>query len=271
MSQNHRHPSLPTDGVLLYGVHAVRAALTNPKRQCLRIVMTQNALHDWQRSEDDALVSTLHKVSPHIESRQQIDKIVSACGELGGGDGRSVVHQGVLAVMTPLPDVSVDDALERVAAKGRSACLVLDQLVDPHNIGAVMRSFVALGWHDMPIFVHRRHAPSLTPAMAKIACGAAEFAPLVPVPNIAEVLNALHASGVKTIGLDERGETSIRDFTQMRSAPQKWALVLGAEGKGLRQKTAETCQNLVKLPTVAPIQSLNASVAAGMALYELSA
>jgi 23S rRNA (guanosine2251-2'-O)-methyltransferase len=224
---------------LIYGWHAVQAALENPKRRIRRILVTPNGerrLHE---------LGLKPKVKPEIVRPELIDRQLSP----------DAVHQGVLLEADPLPSPELEDmSLDGLV-------LVLDQITDPHNFGAITRS--AAAFSVSAIVTTARHSPEATGVLAKSASGGLEYVPLVLVQNLARALADLKSRGFLLVGLDEEGETDLAD------APLKapLALIMGAEGKGLRQLTRETCDLLVRLDMPGTIKSLNVSNAAALALY----
>lgn len=231
----------PQDGLVrLYGLHTVRAALDNPRRTIRRMIVSRNALERLE-IEDTA---TLPFPADIVEPRE-IDKIT----------GSDAVHQGVVIEAEPL-------RAKDISALGDSPLvLVLDQVTDPHNVGAIMRSAVAFG--AGALITTARHSPQESGVLAKSASGALEHIDLIEVRNLADALAKLHAAGFETIGLDSEGPAELeRSFSGARVA-----LVLGAEGKGLRQKTRETVTTLARLDMPGVIRSLNVSNAAAIALY----
>ncbi len=227
------------DAVILYGWHTVTAALTNPARRIHRLLVTENALRRLQE-EGIALPMASEVVRPDaIAARLTPD----------------AVHQGLLAEADPLvsPDIEV------LAESG--IVLVLDQITDPHNVGAILRTAAALA--VAAIVTTARHSPEATGVLAKSASGALEAVPIVTVQNLARALAELKERGFLVIGLDSAGPDDLA-AVQMR-APL--ALVLGAEGKGLRQGTRAACDQLARLDLPGAIKSLNVSNAAALALY----
>lgn len=227
------------DGIVrLYGLHTVRAALENPQRVKTRLMATRNAL---QRLELDAesLVST------EVVEPRAIDALV----------GADAVHQGVLLETEALKTKRLD------ALGDATLVLVLDQVTDPHNVGAILRSAVAFG--AAALITTSRHSPQESGVLAKAASGALEHIDHIEVRNLAGALQMLSESGFQTIGLDSEGPAELE---QSFSGP-RIALVLGAEGKGLRQKTRETVDTLARLDLPGAIRSLNVSNAAAVALY----
>ncbi len=202
------------------------AALANPQRRIRKLLLTENAA---RRLADDNIDT---RVPPEIVRPSLIDQRL----------GPDAVHQGLLAEADPLPSPDIDTLPQD------GIVLVLDQITDPHNVGAIMRSAAAFA--VKAIVTTARHSPEATGVLAKAASGALELVPLVTVQNLARALTGLNDQGFMTVGLDSHG-----------------ALVLGAEGKGLRQLTRETCSAVARLDMPGEIKSLNVSNAAVLALY----
>jgi 23S rRNA (guanosine2251-2'-O)-methyltransferase len=237
-------PRRREDGLVrLFGLHAVEAALKNPARRVLRLLATENAL----RRLGEAV--RLKKIAPEPASPRDLDRLL----------GAETVHQGVLLEAEPLPEPSIDD-LARAARPG-APLVVLDHVTDPHNAGAVLRSAAVFG--AAGLLMTRRHSPPLDGALAKAASGALDLVPVLLVQNLARTLLDLKAKGVLVLGLDDGAEARLED----ESFAGKTAIVLGAEGKGLRELTGETCDRLVRITTAGPIKSLNVSNAAAVALH----
>lgn len=232
----------------IYGLHAVQAALKNPKRTCLALYYTQKTL----APEIQKAVHGLKNLK-----FEQVD--ISFLKKRFGEDA---AHQGVALLVTSLPEKYLEDLFER--EKDQSIVLVLDQITDPHNVGAITRSAAAFGADAL--ILQDRHAPSEDSAvLTKIASGGIEHVPLIRVTNLARTLDRLKKENYWCIGLDERGEQTLG----AAASPGKTALVLGAEGQGLRRLTRESCDLLVRLPTTAHFATLNVSNAAAIGLYEL--
>jgi 23S rRNA (guanosine2251-2'-O)-methyltransferase len=232
-------PARDRDGpVILYGWHTVSAALRNPDRRIRHLWATGNAA---RRLADDGIVSP---IAPDIVRPDAIAARLPP----------DALHQGLLAEADPLPAPAVEDLTEGVV-------LVLDQLTDPHNVGAIVRTAAAFG--VAAIVTTARHSPEATGVLAKSASGGLEAVPLVTVTNLARGLTALKESGFLVVGLagDAELDLAAADLT----APL--ALVLGAEGKGLRQLTRQTCDLTARLDLPGTIKSLNVSNAAALALY----
>ena len=227
------------DVAVLYGWHTVKAALENPARRVRQFYATENAA---RRLAEDSVTSA---IAPQIVRPGAIAERLP----------QDAVHQGLYLEADPLPSPPI----EEIGAEG--VVLVLDQITDPHNVGAIFRSAAAFG--ATAIVTTMRHSPEATGVLAKSASGALEHVPLIAVQNLARGLAALKERGFFTVGLDSSGDSAL-DALPLR-APL--ALVLGAEGKGLRQLTRETCDHIARLDLPGAIKSLNVSNAAALALY----
>ncbi len=237
-------PAAPRGSVWLHGIHAVAAALANPNRRLKRLVAT----------EDGETALAMHAplpwpLAPERMERARLDHLL----------GRDTVHQGVAL----LADLLTPPALTAVLAKP-GPLLVLDQVTDPRNIGATLRSAAAFG--AAGVILQERNAPEETGVMAKAASGALETVPLLRAVNLARTLVALKAAGLWVIGLDAAGPP----LRGTALAGRRVVLVLGAEGDGMRRLTRETCDELVGLAMPGVMESLNVSAAATLALYELT-
>jgi 23S rRNA (guanosine2251-2'-O)-methyltransferase len=229
-----------SDGpVILYGWHTVTLALQNRQRHIRKLFLTENAARRLTEENIDT------RVTPEMVRPSQIDARL----------GPDAVHQGLLAEADPLPSPDI----ETLALEGM--VLVLDQITDPHNVGAILRSAAAFA--VKAIVTTARHSPEATGVLAKSASGALELVPLVTVQNLARALTQLNERGFMTVGLDSEGSENL-SAVELR---QPLALVLGAEGKGLRQLTRETCKAVARLDMPGEIKSLNVSNAAVLALY----
>jgi len=227
------------ESLFVYGIHPVLAALANPARTVKRILATPNALLRLTAA------GAALPIPPEETTPRDLDRL------LGG----EAVHQGVaieVAALAPLPLESLDEA---------RLVVVLDQVTDPHNVGAIMRSAVAFGADA--IITTGRHSPVETGVLAKAASGALDQLVHIEVQNLARALETLGSLGFTRIGLDSEAAEPI----DAAIGGERVALVLGAEGKGLRRLTRDTCDRLARLPTVGPIASLNVSNAAVLALY----
>ncbi|WP_408894677.1 TrmH family RNA methyltransferase [Rhodovastum atsumiense] len=247
--QEHRPslPEAPRGAVWLYGLHAVAAALANPARRMRRLLVTDEA--------EAALAARQQQpwpVSPERVERSRLEHLL----------GRDVVHQGVALLSDALTPPTLAQALEHPGP-----VIVLDQVADPRNVGAILRSAAAFG--AAAVVVQERNAPEETGALAKAASGALETVPLLRAVNIARTLVALKAAGCWVIGLDAGG----LPLSGPALAQRRVALVLGSEGEGLRRLTRDTCDEVVGIAmpgATGRLDSLNVSVAAAVALYELA-
>jgi len=238
-SHPHGSPNRPR----LWGKHAVAAALDNPERKVLRAWATRDAAALMQFAKDVPVtfadVADLGRLVPH-----------------------DAPHQGVVIETEPLEDVWLGDMLGE--APERAVLLVLDQVTDPHNVGAILRSAAAFG--AVGIVTQDRHSPPESGALAKAASGALERVPWARVVNLARALEEIGEAGFWRVGLAGEAEMEIKDAL----GPPRIALVLGAEGPGLRPNTREHCDALARLPINDAIGSLNVSNAAAVALYAAS-
>lgn len=240
-----RHaPDAPKGTVWLYGHHAVAAALANPSRRLRRLLLTDEA-----EAAIGQQLAPPWALSPERIDRARLDHLL----------GRDIVHQGAALLADPLAPPSLSSVLEK-----RGVIIVLDQVTDPRNVGAIMRSAAAFG--AAAVITQDRNAPEETGALAKAASGALETMPLLRAVNIARTIIALKAAEVWCIGLDAAGAP----LSGPAFADRRVALVLGAEGEGLRRLTRETCDEIAGLAIKGAVESLNVSAAASVALYELA-
>ncbi len=238
-ARRREHGAAAAGEVILYGWHTVSAALANPARQIRRLMVTENAL----RRLTEAGITL--PVTPEVVRPDAIAARLTP----------DAVHQGLLAEADPLPSPDIDD----MDASG--IVLVLDQITDPHNVGAILRTAAAFA--VTAIVTTARHSPEATGVLAKSASGAIELVPMVVVQNLARALTGLKQRGFLTVGLD----SSATDDLASLELHAPLALVLGAEGKGLRQLTGATCDRLARLDLPGAIKSLNVSNAAALSLY----
>lgn len=236
-------------GLWLFGLHAVRAALLNPERVKKRLVCTSDAL----KALEGALPAGL---AVETTERAALDATLPT----------GTVHQGVALLVEPLPEVTVGDIARSASLRPKSVVLALDQVTDPHNVGAVLRSAAGLG--ALAVLITDRHAPAETGTLAKAASGGLEAVPLVRVVNLARAILELKTeAGFRLLGLDTAAETSLAAAAK----GERTLLVLGSEGEGMRRLVKESCDQLVRLPMAGsgPVDSLNVSNAAAIALYEM--
>jgi 23S rRNA (guanosine2251-2'-O)-methyltransferase len=227
-----------------WGRHAVAAALDNPRRTVLRAWATREAATSMRFPPDVAVtmaeVTDLARLVPH-----------------------DAPHQGVVIEVEPLDDAWLDELLESDGDK--AVLLVLDQVTDPHNVGAILRSAAAFG--AVGIVTQDRHSPPESGVVAKAASGALERVPWARVVNLARALEEIGEAGFWRIGLAGDADMELKAAL----GPRRVALVLGAEGAGLRPNTREHCDALARLPIAEAVESLNVSNAAAVALYEAGA
>lgn len=236
----------------LFGFHAVVQAWLNPRRPCHRLLLTTQAHKEFEGTLVQAKARGIKRPSVEIVEAHTINHMLP----------QGSVHQGMLLEADNPPEPSLDDILE--SASDCACVVVLDQVTDPHNVGAILRSACAFG--AKAVMMTERHAPSVTGTLAKTACGAFDVIPLVRLTNLSQALQRMQKEGFWCIGLAEEGPRALHEM----KLPQKVAIVLGAEGEGLRRLTREKCDELAKLPTQPPIGSLNVSNAAAIAIYEIT-
>jgi 23S rRNA (guanosine2251-2'-O)-methyltransferase len=226
----------PEDLTVLYGLHTVKAALENPARKIRKFLATENAA---RRLTEEGVTA-----SPELVRPGAIDERLAP----------DAVHQGLYLEADPLPSPDI-------AEIAGGPVLVLDQITDPHNVGAILRT--AAGFDVAAVITTARHSPEATGALAKAASGALEYVPIVTVQNLARAMAELKERGYLLVGLDSTSDVDLSDVPLR--APL--ALVLGAEGRGLRQLTRESCDHVGRLALPGRIKSLNVSNAAALALY----
>ena len=235
-----RREALQPDGpVALYGWHTVVTALANPARRFRKLLVTDNVA---RRLAEEGIQS-------------QLDPEIVRPGVIAERLPADAVHQGIYLEADPLPSPEIEEI------EPAGIVLVLDQITDPHNVGAILRT--AAGFAVAAVVTTARHSPEATGVLAKSASGALEYVPIVTVQNLARALDTLKERGYQVIGLDSSGDSELADVPLR--APL--ALVLGAEGKGLRQLTRATCDAVARLDLPGRIKSLNVSNAAALALY----
>jgi len=239
VSRKRSHQSHPVHNrPRLWGRHAVTAALANPKRRLVRAWATREAA-EWFPAGAPITIAD--------------------AADLGRLIPRDALHQGVVIEVEPLDEVWLDHVL--ASTEERATLLILDQVTDPHNVGAILRSAAAFG--ALAIVTQDRHSPPESGALAKAASGALETVPWVRVVNLARALEEIAQAGFWRIGLDGEANIDIADAL----GPKRIALVLGAEGAGLRPNTRDHCDAIARLPITSAVESLNVSNAAAVALY----
>jgi 23S rRNA (guanosine2251-2'-O)-methyltransferase len=238
----------PLDICVLYGWHPVMEALRNPRRRFLRFLASENALRKIQEECTDAAGFTL-PIEPELVHPREIDRLLTA----------DAVHQGLYLEVKPLPPLKYDNLPKEALV------LILDQITDPHNVGAMLRTAAAFG--VCAVVTTARHSPAATGVLAKSASGALEHVPIIEVRNLSDAIEDLKARGFLCVGLDSDAEIALDASKLPVALRTPMALVMGAEGKGLRQRTRETCHYVARLEMPGTIKSLNVSNATALALY----
>ena len=234
-------------GTWLWGHHAVLAALSNPDRKLLRILATTEILEEL----GDRLAGA--GIAPQIVGKDELSKMLPP----------GAVHQGLALLTRPLPHKVLEDIIDDCDGDASAVIIALDQVTDPHNIGAIMRSAAAFG--ARAILIPDRNAPEISGTLAKSASGAVEHVPLIRVVNLVRALEQLKKAGFWSVGLAGEAERTLA----AQNVSGRLCLVLGSEGSGMRRLTREACDVMARLPTGGAISSLNVSNAAAVALYEL--
>lgn len=239
-------PAGPEPG-WLWGAHAVRAALENPRRRIRRLLLTVAASSGLEATARD------RGITAEIVENDRLARVLP----------REAVHQGAALLATPLPETDLEEAVG--GAPGRRRLIMLDQVSDPHNLGAILRSAAAFG--AAGVIVQDRHSPAISGVLAKAASGALEIVPLIRVVNLARTLDELGELGFWRLAFADGAIQSLGALDLDRDL----VLVFGAEGEGLRRLTRERCDLAVRLPTDPKMPSLNVSNAAAVALYACAA
>lgn len=231
----------------IWGFHAAAAALTNSTRPILRVLATATGAPRLQP------LASARRLEVELVEPRDLDRLL----------GADTVHQGILVIAEPLAESTLDELVE--AARAGGPIVVLDQVTDPHNVGAILRSAAVFGASG--VVMTRRHSPPLDGALAKAASGALEHVPVVLVANLARALDDLEGAGVQRIGLAGEADMELAEVLVAHPA----AVVLGSEGDGLRRLTREHCSALVRIGARGALASLNVSNATAVALYALTA
>lgn len=252
--QTHQKPRVSDEG-WIWGVHAVEAALKNPRREGpIRLFLSEDRAKSLPQS---------------LLKRSDLGLTVLTSAEIARFLPQGAVHQGMAMNAPVLEGDSLDALLETPARDGIQVILMLDQVTDPQNIGAIFRSAAAFGVTGL--VMQDRHAPPLQGVLAKTAAGAVDQVPFARVTNLSRALERLNEEGYVSLGLAGEGESNLHDLLSQlgwRQSLKKLVLVLGSEGDGLRRLVAEHCDHLVRIPMPGGFESLNVSHAASIALYE---
>lgn len=231
--------------LIIYGRHAVMAALANKNRQINKLMCTAEAAAELGKSI---------KIKPQIAERKEIDKLL----------GNDAVHQGFVAFAQRLEEWNLDELIEAAQVQKDCHILVLDQVTDPQNVGAIIRSAVA--FDTLALVMQDKNSPLESGAMDKAAAGMIEYLPIVRVTNLSRALEQLKQVGFWVVGMDGYAKTTISEMKK----GGKIAVVMGSEGKGMRRLVEESCDIAVKLPISNKTESLNVATAAAIALYEIN-
>lgn len=238
-----------TEGVkqplIIYGRHAVLAALANPSRRIEKL---------WCVKENAIEIAKISKLQPKIVERKDIDKLL----------GNDAVHQGFALFCSRLEDITLDELLDKVENKQDCHILILDQVTDPQNIGAIVRSAVA--FDTLALVLQDKNSPLESGAMDKAAAGMMEHLPIARVTNLARAIEQLKDAGFWIVGMDGYAKTTIAEMKK----GGRTAVVMGSEGKGMRRLIEESCDIAVRLPISEKTESLNVATAAAITLYEIN-
>lgn len=252
MAKNKNFSAAPTKGsLLLYGHHPVFAAIANPSRRIFKIFAVTENVNELKKHLSFCKRDNL---PIQIVDRKDIDKMLP----------REAVHQGYAAQCQELEDYSIEDICALADEKNNCHILILDQVTDPQNIGAIIRSCVA--FDTLALIMQDKNSPQETGTMAKASAGMIEHLPICRVTNLSRALNQLKEAGFWILGMDGYAQTTIDQINKSG----KTAIVMGSEGKGMRRLVEESCDATVKLPISPAVESLNVSTAAAIALYEIN-
>ncbi|MBE6448843.1 MAG: 23S rRNA (guanosine(2251)-2'-O)-methyltransferase RlmB [Alphaproteobacteria bacterium] len=237
-----KQPSNTKKQLILYGRHAVISALNNPKRKTIKLLCTKDT------------ASEVKQYNPQIVDRKEIEKLLPP----------DSVHQGFALVCNELPPVSLEEIIEIANTKDSCTILILDQVTDPQNIGAIIRSAVA--FNTLAIIIQDKNSPPETGTMAKASAGMIEHLPIIRVTNLSRAIEQLKKAGFWTIGMDGYAQNTPANIKK----GGKNAIIMGSEGKGMRRLVEENCDITIKLPMNPKVESLNVATAASIILYELN-
>ena len=253
MKSKKNHTPKNTHKPNIYGFHAVHEAWLNKERTIHALYLTDQAQGGFESAISVARKKKLNRPDPIIIDKHRLDKMLP----------RGAVHQGIALSCKPLEEYDVQDFIIRAHSQDKTVLAILDQVTDPHNVGAILRSASAFGVDG--IIMQKKHAPSLDSVLAKTACGAVDHIPVAQATNLSRAIKELQKEGFFVFGLDERGEEEIGKIDHY----DKMIIVLGSEGDGIRRLIKESCDALIRLPTQGKIASLNVSNAAAVSFYAL--
>ena len=251
MAKNRSFSSDNSSAVILYGRHPVTAAILNPHRQIQTLFATKETAEELQNLCQQAK-------RPHelvkIVDKKELERLLTP----------EAVHQGFAAKVHPLPAYSLEEICDMAQSKNNCHVLILDQVTDPQNIGAIIRSCVA--FDTLALIVQDKNSPTESGAMAKASAGMIEHLPICRVTNLSRAIAQLKDAGFWTIGMDGYAKTTISELKK----GGKNAIIMGSEGKGMRRLVEESCDITVRLPISEKVESLNVSTAAAIVLYEMN-
>lgn len=230
--------------LIIYGKHAVVSALKNPRRNIQKLLTTAENSAEFKKLSPNAI----------IVDRKEIDKLLP----------RDAVHQGVVLYSSPLENTPIEQVIKLANQKEKCHVLILDQVTDPQNIGAIIRSCAA--FNAIALIVQDKNSPEESGSMIKAAAGTIENMPICRVTNLSRAIEQLQNAGFWVIGMDGKATETIDKINNAG----KNAIIMGNEGKGMRRLVEENCDMLVKLPISSNVESLNVSTAAAIALYEMN-
>ena len=245
MSQNNFQKNKSTQ-VVLYGRHAVFQALKNPKREVIKLMILPE--------NEKQIKENFKNIIYQVVQKKELEKILPP----------QAVHQGFALVTKPLAPVFLEDILQKSQSLESCHILILDQVTDPQNVGAIVRS--AAAFDTLAVIVQDKNTPLESGAMAKAAVGTMELVPLVRVTNLSRAIESLKKAGFWIVGMDGYAHQKIDEIDKNT----KLAVVMGSEGSGMRRLTQEACDITVRLDINPEVESLNVSAAAAIVLYELN-
>lgn len=247
-----KQPKVKKLKINLFGYHAVEAAWINPKRIIKTLYVTEKSAENFQSFIEKHASLGLKRPAPTIVSRRELDKTL----------GQDTVHQNIAINAEELPERNAMDLIISEKKNERSTFVILDQVTDPHNVGAIMRSAAAFGLAG--IVLQNRFAPDISGVLAKVACGAVEHLPVATEVNLSRAIETFKEHGYRCVALDERGEETI---AQAVKDSKKTVLVMGAEGPGLRPSVRDACSKIARLEMHGALPSINVSNAAAISFY----
>lgn len=246
MTKNNIPNKNTKQSLILYGKHVVLSALNNPNRKISKILCTKENADLIRKASPQAAFT--------IVDRKEIDKILP----------HDAVHQGLAAYSSELPSASLEDIITQADELEKCHILILDQVTDPQNIGAIIRSCVA--FNTLALILQDKNSPSETGAMVKASAGTIEHLPICRVTNLSRAIEQLKKAGFWVIGMDGYATTTVDKMNKSG----KTAIIMGSEGKGMRRLIEESCDSTIKLPMNEKVESLNVSTAATIVLYEIN-